>query len=245
MSDTAVFNHLGSVDSTNNYAMGMVHAGMAKHGEAWFADEQTAGKGQRGKHWMGKPGENIAMSIALYPLKLATSQQFQLSMATALACHQLFTQHGLDEIKIKWPNDLYWRDRKAGGILIENVFAGNQWKAAVVGTGININQTEFDQALKNPVSLKQITGKTIDVVQAAKDLHQLILNRFESLSSGENESFLQEYNQQLFGLNKTVRLKKDNAVFETTVKGVNAHGQLITVDSTERYWDFGELSWVI
>ncbi|MEP6674243.1 MAG: biotin--[acetyl-CoA-carboxylase] ligase [Ferruginibacter sp.] len=244
MPDSVVFNELASVDSTNNYAMGKVHAAMAKHGEAWFAYEQTAGKGQRGRNWLGSPGENIAMSIALYPLQMKASQQFLLSMATALACRDLFSNYEVDEMKIKWPNDLYWRDRKAGGILIENIFAGNQWKAAVIGIGININQVIFDAALKNPVSLRQITGKEENILNPAKELHRLVLKRFDEIDKRPPSDLLNEYNSHLFALNKTVRLKKENMIFETMIKGVNEKGQLITMDATERTWEFGELSWV-
>ena len=243
MPNSVVLNKLTSVDSTNNYAMGQVHAAMAKHGEAWFAYEQTAGKGQRGRNWLGRPGENIAISIVLFPLQLKTSQPFVLSMVIALACHELFASYAGDDTKIKWPNDIYWRDRKAGGILIENIFAGNQWKAAVVGIGININQIVFDPDLKNPVSLKQITGKDFDILAIASELHQLVMKRVDI--DQDDEMILAEYNRQLFSLNKKARLKKDNIIFETLVKGVSAQGQLITVDSTERLWEFGELSWII
>src|SRR5882757_6514301 len=87
------FIELGSVDSTNNYAMAQVHAGMAFHGTMFFAYDQWAGKGQRGKSWTSTPGENILLSTVLEPVNLPIIQQFALSAAVALACHDLFSHY--------------------------------------------------------------------------------------------------------------------------------------------------------
>ncbi|MFT3932685.1 MAG: biotin--[acetyl-CoA-carboxylase] ligase [Chitinophagaceae bacterium] len=111
---------LESVDSTNNYAMAMVRAGQAKHGDGFFALEQVQGRGQRGKTWLTEPGTNIILTIVLQ-VQNPLSQQFSLSMAIALAVYDFFAKHAGDETSIKWPNDIYWRDRKAGGILIESI----------------------------------------------------------------------------------------------------------------------------
>ncbi len=117
---------LESVDSTNNYAMAAVRAGLAKHGDAFFAMDQVKGKGQRGKGWMTEPGANIIMSVVLHPSTVQLQQQFRLSMAVALAVHDFFGRYGGDETKIKWPNDIYWRDRKAGGVLIESLVGSQE-----------------------------------------------------------------------------------------------------------------------
>ena len=237
------FKILDRVDSTNNYAMAQVHAGMAKHGMAWFAREQAAGKGQRGRQWDSEPGKNIALSLILQPELMKINQGFYLSATVALACNDLFSKYARDETSIKWPNDIYWRDRKAGGILIENVQQGSTWKYAIVGIGININQTLFSKYLKNPVSLKQITGKDHDAAKLGEELYDLLMERTAAMETTSFENTLKTYNQHLFGLNKTVRLKKDNAVFETVIKEVNAQGQLVTVDAVERSFDFGQVEW--
>ena len=188
---------LPTVDSTNNYAMAQVRAGLAKQGDAFFALDQTAGKGQRGKGWQTESGNNIILSLVLQPLWLPIVQQFRLNSAVALGCFDLFTSYAGKETKIKWPNDIYWRDRKAGGILIENIVGqgktglayevdshsqtqGNQqkintpvsalWQWSIVGIGINVNQTHFPDHLPNPVSLKQITGRQSEVITLAREL---------------------------------------------------------------------------
>jgi len=239
------FKILTSVDSTNNYAMGMIRNGSAKHGTAWFSYEQTHGKGRRGNTWKTEKGKNIILSIAVTTGFLTLSQQFHLSLAVSLACSDFFKKYAGDKTKIKWPNDIFWNDRKAGGILIENVIKGNNWQWAVIGIGINVNQTEFNlHAVFKPVSLKQITGKDFNVLDLAKELHQAVMTRYDELQNNRFEKMLFEYNQYLFGLNKRIKLKKEDIIFETTVKEVSSQGKLITTDITEREFDFDEVEWV-
>jgi BirA family transcriptional regulator, biotin operon repressor / biotin---[acetyl-CoA-carboxylase] ligase len=245
MPAAAFFKILDTVDSTNNYAMAKVRAGMAKHAMAIFAREQTAGKGQRGKTWQTQPGQNIALSLILNTDTLRTDQQFYLSMGIALGVNDFIKEYTGGETAIKWPNDLYWRDRKAGGILIETVFKGTAWKWAVAGIGININQTHFDKSLPNPVSLNQITGKSYDIVALAKELYVFVMKRVEALTTVKADTFVQEYNSNLYRLNQSVKLKKANATFKTTIKGVSLSGQLHTADTMERQFDFGEVQWIL
>lgn len=282
------------IDSTNNYAMGQATAGQAGHGTVYFALEQTAGKGQRGKTWLTTPGENIMMSVVIQPQALKTSQQFLLSAAIALGCYDFFKNYAGEETRIKWPNDLYWRDRKAGGILIESRLgnressivngqseAGNQfpqfgqandlptekdtgtpatsnqpatssqdsrlqppqWLFAIAGMGININQTQFAPEALRPVSLKQITGKTYDIKALAMELCASLENRYQAIH--HPVQLLADYQQALYKLGQSVKLKKGNSVFETTIQGVTPSGQLITRDTLERYFDVGEVEWII
>jgi len=245
MATAPFFTILDRVDSTNNYAMGKVRAGLAAHGMAWFAREQTGGKGQRGKSWESTPGQNIALSLVLEPWQLMAADQFYLSALVSLACRDFLERYAGEETAIKWPNDIYWRDRKAGGILIENVFQGTVWKYAVVGIGININQVYFNTGLKNPVSLKQISGKDYDPILLAEELFALLIERTRSLDIAGFAQTLADYNTRLYARNREVRLLKDDQVFVTMVRGVNAEGQLLTKDTEERRFDFGEVEWLL
>jgi BirA family biotin operon repressor/biotin-[acetyl-CoA-carboxylase] ligase len=239
------FIELESVDSTNNYAMARAVSGPAGHGTLYFAHDQWAGKGQRGRTWTSKPGENIILSAVLEPVALSSSQTFALSAAVALACHDLFSRYaGTDFTRIKWPNDLYWNDRKAGGILIENSFRGDRWAIAIAGIGININQTDFPETARNAVSLRQITGRSYNPVQLAIELGTYLERRYSQVEAGSATS-IAEYNTRLFRLGQEVRLRKDNAVFDTVVTGVSALGQLRTKDVLEREFSFGEVEWII
>ncbi|MEJ7672935.1 MAG: hypothetical protein WKF59_09525 [Chitinophagaceae bacterium] len=139
----------------------------------------------------------------------------------------------------------FWNDRKAGGILIENVVKGNDWQWAVIGIGININQTEFSvDGVFVPVSLKQITGREYDVIALVNELYEMVMKKYDALKNNQFDKMLIEYNQILFGLDKKVKLKKDNIIFETTVKGVTPHGKLITYNSMEKQFDFDEVEWL-
>ena len=237
------FIQLVEVDSTNNYAMAQIHNGLAEHGSTWFSLSQTAGKGQRGKQWNAAKGMNILQTTTINASALSLSNPFALTVIVANACHDFFSKHAGDETSIKWPNDIYWRDRKAGGILIENIIRGNRWCWALVGIGININQTAFAD-LPNPVSLKQITGKTYDSVELGKELCSYLDKHYNNyLAEGFAPAF-EQYQKQLFKVGENVRLKKDNIVFSCTIKSVAENGDLLVDNCNWERFSFGEVEWI-
>jgi BirA family biotin operon repressor/biotin-[acetyl-CoA-carboxylase] ligase len=232
---------LDSVDSTNNYAMALIQQGERDTIKPVFAMEQTQGKGRRGKQWKSNKGANIMLSIPIEMQWLPLSQQFQLSAAIALSCHDLFLKYRVSNVFIKWPNDIFINDSKAGGILIENVIKGTLWQWSVIGIGLNINQEKFEDFNLKATSLKLATGETYDVLKLAEELVSTVLKRVNELKSGKFEKMLEEYNQHLFARNKIIKLKKGNIVFETKIAGVSSSGQLITSDAFERKFDFDEV----
>ena len=237
------FIELRKVESTNNYAMGLVHAGMAQHGTAVFAHEQTMGKGQRHKQWLSAPDKNIILSLIVHPFRLKTSQLFLLSMAVANGVHGFFNFYAGNETKIKWPNDIYCCDRKAGGILIENVIQGNAWKHAIIGIGLNINQTDFGN-FNRAVSLTEITGKTYDTVLLAKELLTFLDSSFKEMTSN-TDTVIKNYHEHLYKWKQAVRLKKDEIIIEGYLKGVNMDGMLIIETPTqEMLFKVGEVEWL-
>ncbi|MBC7850562.1 MAG: biotin--[acetyl-CoA-carboxylase] ligase, partial [Chitinophagaceae bacterium] len=151
---------------------------------------------------------------------------------------------GPDMTRIKWPNDLYWQDRKAGGILIESISGSagpDKSLLFAVGIGININQTIFDPKVRNPVSLKQITGKTYDIVELGKTL----CKHLEKWYHAPVEDVHAAYNAVLFRRGGRVRLRKDLIVFDTTIVGVSPSGHLVTQDPLEREFLNGEVEWLL
>lgn len=239
------FFELSEVDSSNNYAMRKAQAHLAEHGTTWFAHYQNAGKGQRGKQWDAEAGQNIMMSCVLRPEILSIDDQFLLNAAVALACFDFFNKYAIDYTTIKWPNDIYWKDRKAGGILIENVLNGEKWKYSIIGIGININQIFFSEALRNPVSLKQITGKTFDVIELAKELCQHLEQRWRQLLLLDNKFLFKEYNQHLYKINEAASFKKGNEEFSAFVKGVNEKGELLVEKKALSLTAYSSLDWVL
>ena len=165
---------LTTIDSTNIYAMDQIKQGLAKSGSCYTADFQTNGKGQHGRVWESFKGQNILCS---YILELKTldalknwtpTDQIGFSAAIALGTRAFFAAFAGSETKIKKPNDIYFSDRKAGGILIENLVRGKEWTWSVIGIGMNINQNAFSSAAvnsvsSNPISLQEITNKSWDV----------------------------------------------------------------------------------
>ncbi|HRP32452.1 MAG TPA: biotin--[acetyl-CoA-carboxylase] ligase [Agriterribacter sp.] len=240
------FTILPVVDSSNNYAMQMVHARLAKHGDAWFALHQTSGKGQRGKTWVSREGENIILSIVLTPSFLFPAQFFLLNSAITLGVFDFFKKYAGEETRIKWPNDIYWSDRKAGGILIENTIQSNNWLYAVAGMGININQQQFEESGSRAVSLRQITGQYFDVIELARELCYFLEVRYDTLKAGNETLILQDYHQAMYMLNKQVRFKKDGAIVEARIKGVSVEGLLIvsTTQGQEERWNWGSVEWI-
>ncbi len=233
------------VESTNIYAMDRLQANLAAHGAVFFAHHQTAGKGQHGKTWTDEPGNNLAMSVVTDCSFLSITQQFPLSVMVAVACYDAFSKYAGDETTIKWPNDIYWRDRKAGGILIENMIRGSKWQGSVIGIGINVNQTVFSDLLKNPVSLKQIIGKELDPVVFAKEVCRCLQDRFEQLKDGEFENLLSFYNEHLYKRKQQVRLKTGAIAGNYTIEGVDANGELEVSGGLKDKFVFGEVEWQI
>jgi BirA family transcriptional regulator, biotin operon repressor / biotin---[acetyl-CoA-carboxylase] ligase len=266
------FIELESVDSTNNYAFKQLHAGLAQHGTAYFAREQMAGKGQRGKTWSAAKDSSLLLSIVVDPGPLLLTQQFQLSACVAVSVCEFFSRYAGDSTRIKWPNDLYWQDRKAGGVLIENIIGSQKsevgpsaslrmsrndqlstvnfqksshWQWAVIGIGINVNQEIFPEELKNPVSLKQITCSDFSPVEMAKELCLVLENNFNKLVISGFETIYSSYLSFLYKKNELVKLKKGSRVFETTIKRVSPAGKLIVQHAMEEEFGFGEIEWVI
>lgn len=236
---------LPTVDSTNNHAMRELRAGLAQDGTAYFALEQTQGKGQREKKWNSNTGENIMMSVVWKPGDLGLSEQFCVSCATALACADFFKKYAGEDTLIKWPNDLYWNDRKAGGILIENVIKGSKWETAVIGIGININQVDFPELGSRPVSLKQITGKPWDVHALAQELYCFLQDRLAEVRQGESKRLISRYNSVLFRRGQSAKFLLGNMPMEAIIEGVNEKGELLLKDAHAKSHAFGQIEWIL
>ncbi len=238
------FIELLSVESTNNYAMGLARAGMAQHGTAVFTHDQLKGKGQRERGWASEKGKNIALSLIVEPKELLISEAFVLSMMAAISVREFVEQYANKQVKIKWPNDIYCCDRKAAGILIENIWQGEERKFSIIGIGININQTEFGELKDKAVSLKMINNQEFLPVELAKQLCKILEERYQLLLQSPS-SITKEYKSQLYKINQLIRLKKDNRIFEATVKDVSVNGELVVTHAVEEKFNVGEVEWMV
>jgi BirA family biotin operon repressor/biotin-[acetyl-CoA-carboxylase] ligase len=204
---------LSTIDSTNIYAMAQIKAGLAKSGSCYTADFQTNGKGQHGRVWESTKGQNLLCS---YILELNTldalknwtpADQIGFSAAIALGARAFFAAFAGSETKIKKPNDIYFSDRKAGGILIENLVRGQEWTWAVIGIGMNINQTEFSpEALNsvssNPISLQEITNQSWDIKKMQQHLSDALNDAIHDWLQFGEEATLKTLEQHIIELDQ-------------------------------------------
>jgi len=183
--------------STNSYLLRL--ASTLPGGTVIYTPRQTAGRGQKGNSWESEPGKNIACSMLLKLPPVKAREQFAISEATALAVRDALAAQGGEGFAVKWPNDVYWHDRKIAGILIENSLQGTDIATSVVGIGINVNQEQFVSDAPNPVSLKQITGRDHDLDALMHAVCEQLERQVSALAdSSERTSLHDRYRAALY-----------------------------------------------
>jgi BirA family biotin operon repressor/biotin-[acetyl-CoA-carboxylase] ligase len=242
MSDTALFigsHHISleSVDSTNTYAKNII-AEKPTEGTLITATEQTAGRGQAGSAWQSEKEANLTASYILYPAFLAADKQFFLSMAVSLAVRELCEELTGQEIRIKWPNDIYHRNKKLAGILIENTISGSAIASSVIGIGLNINQADFDPALPNPTSIRLISGQEMAIESIIPRLNSYIEKYYLQLRQLHFNFLDKAYTVYLYRYHQTALYSRNGQQFRGEIMGVTKEGKLI-IDSNGRELKFG------
>ncbi|MDR3218948.1 MAG: biotin--[acetyl-CoA-carboxylase] ligase [Dysgonamonadaceae bacterium] len=231
-----------TLGSTNAFLKQLSKQKALQEGTVVFTENQTAGRGQQGTSWESEPGKNIACSILLYPDFLPVKQHFLLSEAISIGIKSVLDTY-IKRVSIKWPNDIYYEEKKIAGILIENELMGDKFIQSVIGTGLNVNQDTFRDAIPNPVSLKQILGKNIAVVILLEAIVESILTWYEKLKAGETAIISAIYHASLY--RKGFNLYKDaNGQFLARIDRVSDDGylHLITAKEEARSYAFKEVS---
>lgn len=201
-------------------------------GDVVWADFQTAGRGQRGHEWHSRKGENLTFSVVLEPTFVPIAEQFAVSEVVALSLVDMLAEYGI-EARIKWTNDIYVGDRKLVGILIEHSLATSTLRRTIVGIGINVNQTEFDASLPNPVSMAQLLDGELNVEDVLQRFLAHLQRNYEALREMQNakckmQNVLHErYNALLYRLNeyRTYALPSGER-FEAKILGTASNGAL-------------------
>jgi len=161
-------------------------------------DFQTAGRGQAGNSWESEEGKNLLFSALLRYTDMHPAEQWRLSMLVAVSIwHTLatyFPPHATDRLTIKWPNDIYYEDKKLVGILLENILEGTKIKYSIAGIGVNVNQTIWHSDAPNPISIKQITGEEY----ALEDLMQQWISLIKIWETRSTEDIKTEYMAHLY-----------------------------------------------
>ena len=243
MSESLIIE-LDSIDSTNNYAMQLIDADKAQHGLTIVAQSQTAGKGQRGKSWMDKPGESLLMSMIVTP-RLLISEQFVFNAGIAVAIANVLQKvNDSWTVHIKWPNDMIINDKKAGGILIENVLRGSRWLYSVIGLGLNIKQAVFPEDLPYATSLKIASGKDYDAMDIREQIQAQVLSMVNT--PGTKEARMKRYNDLLYKAGQKQAFTDETGSWEALVLHTNTDGTLSVQlqDGSILSYYHGQAMWV-
>lgn len=221
------------------------------HGTAIAAHAQSRGRGQRGNTWESEPGKNLTFSILLKPKAIVAARQFELSQVVSIAIAKTL-RHLLDtqDIYIKWPNDIYYRDKKICGILIENTLSGNTIDQSIVGIGINVNQEEFVSDAPNPVSMKNITSKGYDLDQLIELFVTQIVDDYDEYERNMEPTQLVARYRRMLWRNEGFWPYHDNRTDQDITARIAAvdpsgHITMLTSSGDFRTYAFKEISAII
>jgi BirA family transcriptional regulator, biotin operon repressor / biotin---[acetyl-CoA-carboxylase] ligase len=238
--------HLESVNSTNSYLFD--HRSSMEHKiTVVTADYQIAGKGQGGNTWESEQGKNLLFSILIHPESILANCQFLISMAISLAVKDALNEYIVDDVRVKWPNDVYYKDKKICGILIENNLSGNSIKDCIIGIGVDVNQRLFLSNAPNPISMYNILGYETDL----GELLRRIVSRFDyfmqDIEKGECAIIKAQYLSVLYRRNGTHPYVDQNGAFMADLVTVQDDGHLVLKDSESRTrkYAFKEVKFII
>jgi BirA family biotin operon repressor/biotin-[acetyl-CoA-carboxylase] ligase len=224
--------HLEQIDSTNAYLQ-------RKQSECdirnWVvsADEQTAGKGMGNNGWESEVGKNLTFSLAVDTGFLPAERQFLLSEAVPLGIVEVLDKLlPTEKFSIKWPNDLYYGNRKLAGILINSTIKANMMDLSIIGIGLNVNQMQFKDWPTQPISLKMITGKHYDLHPLLEQIAAHIIKKVELLKSNPT-AIEQAYLKRLFRYQTWADYEVDGKALRLFMTGIDAFGRLQLVDEQQ------------
>jgi len=224
------------ISSTNDWLMEQLSIQKLTEGTVVFALHQINGKGQRGASWSTQDSKSLTFSVLLKPSFLSIAKAFDLSICVALAIHDC-----LNELRpgfhIKWPNDIYFNDKKIVGILIENQMSKSSYQNAVVGVGLNVNQDEFED-LPKAISLKQILGIELPLAKVLERLCETMEVRYLQLRANKYESLKSEYLSKLYWFEESHFFKIKNELIQAKIVDVLRNGRLQVKLSTGELHDF-------
>ena len=246
LSENRLVVRLGELDSTNNYMKSLIKDLQPEEGSVVVADFQTGGRGQMGNGWNAEKGKNLLFSLLIYPDNVLANEQFIISRIASLAVKNTLDQF-TDDIRIKWPNDIYWKDKKIAGMLIENDIRGRNIVNSVIGIGININQEVFPDELPNPVSLKQITGSEQDRDYILDIFTREFFLLYREFQDGDIRAIEDEYMLDLYRINDYYWFEDNDGRFKAKIKEVQPSGHLVleTLEGGEkRVYAFKEVAFV-
>lgn len=235
---------LDAIDSTNNYLKKIILNEGINDYTVVTAKFQTQGKGQLGTEWESEHSKNLICSVYKKEINIKVQDQFVISALVSLALIKTLRKVNLSNMHIKWPNDIMSDNKKICGILIENIVKENYIKDTVIGIGLNVNQTIFNN-LPNAASIKNLIGTTCSIDEILKDLVKNIKYCFNELDKSSINSIFEKYEDALFRINKPSTFKNSKGeVFSGYIKGVSRLGKLSVMleDNLVESYDLKEIS---
>jgi|SRR5690606_8588287 len=234
---------VSATESTNSLAREMYQSNKNAAPFCIIAEDQIAGRGQRGTSWVSNTGENLTMSVVFPKPAVEIQEQFLLSAAVALAVLDALNTLNINNLKLKWPNDIMSANYKIGGILIENILSNGSISAAIIGLGLNINQLHFS-GLPKAASLKSLYGKDYDVNWLGEIISTSIETKLEAMRTIPAKQILKEYENKLFRRNKVSTFIYPNGDLLTgIIKGITPTGLLkvMVEDDVFMFFDLKEI----
>ena len=218
--------YLPQCDSTNTYAQELLIKNKATEGCVVITDAQTQGRGQRGTSWEAEPGKNITLTLILKPYFLIAQHQFYLNICISLAVLDLVRRYVYNqpELKLKWPNDIYYGNKKIGGILIQNSVSGQFLQHSLIGIGLNINQISF--AAPGASSLALVTGQDYYLPDLVKTLLEGLESRYLQLMQGKTEKQKTEYLANLYWYQEEHIFRIAGELVTGKISGIDLAGRL-------------------
>ena len=243
----SVFEAHDQIDSTNSYLSALTHNKPESSGVVCLAGQQTAGKGRRGKQWVSPFGSNIYLSI-LWQFQEGPASLSGLSLAVGVAVIKALKIHQIENVGLKWPNDIYWQQKKLGGILVEVSGESNGPCSAVIGLGLNLYlpEQEASEIEQGWVDTKQILGAS-NQVSRNQLLATLIEQLLDIIAHYTEQSFAQyrdEWRQFDCMPGQQVSLCMGNRKIDGIVQGINDDGLLLLKTQNGQVQSFasGEVS---
>ncbi|TPG44042.1 biotin--[acetyl-CoA-carboxylase] ligase [Flavobacterium pectinovorum] len=233
---------LDAIDSTNDFLKSLSSQDELENFTVVTAENQTKGKGQMGAKWQSESGKNLIMSALVKDFLYDNEQVFNLSIIVSLAVIEVLKTLNISDLSIKWPNDIMSYNKKIGGILIENTLKSDGRIVSVVGLGLNVNQTNFDE-LPNASSLAVIAGKSFDKEALPILIIEKIKEKIE-LWENNSEGFWVIYFETLFRKGVPMPFKNlSGQNFMGIIQGVSSVGkiQILLEDDSVSEFDIKEV----
>lgn len=215
---------LDTVDSTNNYTANLHFQGKIESGTVIMADEQTAGRGQRGAQWTSNAGENLLFSLFLEPDNLSVENQTILTQFASVSVTEILRKIGISA-QIKWPNDIFVDGKKIAGILIENNIGKGRITSSIIGIGLNVNQLDFQKLLATSVRAEKVTFISINEILFM--LVQEMNKEWIEIQNGDYLKIRTRYLDNLYLKDQRAQFEDNEGVFTGEIKGTSEDGFLL------------------